>query len=109
MKNAIRSSHFVKRVFHPEEIKYAYSKAEPAKHFAGSFAAREAFSKASSVSMYSLAFQGVWVKRDLGPPTLVISEKVSSLIPPSKRGIVFLSLTHDGDYSAAVVAIEGLQ
>lgn len=107
MRKAIRSDHFVERVFHPDEIRYALSKGDPARHFAGSFAAREAFSKASSVSMYNLAFQGVWVERNGGPPELVISEKVYRLIPPSKRGIVLLSLTHDGDYAVAVVAIEG--
>jgi hydroxyethylthiazole kinase-like uncharacterized protein yjeF len=107
MKRAIQSDHFVERVFHPSEIKYAFSKAAPAVHLAGSFAAREAFCKASSVTMYSAAFGGVWVERTDSAPLLKINDKVSSIIPPHKQGVPHLSITHDGDYAVAVVVIEG--
>ncbi|MGI6784989.1 MAG: NAD(P)H-hydrate dehydratase [Aminivibrio sp.] len=107
MKRAIRSDHFVKRVFHPSEAEYAFSKAVPALHLAGSFAAREAFCKASGVNMYSAAFGGVWVERTGSAPLIRTSDKVASLIPPHKRGVPLLSITHDGNFAAAVVAIEG--
>lgn len=107
MEKAIRSEHFVKRVFHPSEIEYAFSKAAPAVHLAGSFAAREAFCKASSVNMYSAAFGGVWVERTDSAPLLRTSDAVSALIPRGKRGFPLLSITHDRDYALAVVAIEG--
>ena len=107
MKGAIRSDHFVKRVFHPSEAEYAFSKAAPALHLAGSFAAREAFCKASGVNMYSAAFGGVWVERTGSAPLIRTSDKVASLIPPHKRGVPQLSITHDGNFAAAVVAIEG--
>lgn len=106
MKRAIRSDHFVKRVFHPSEIGYAFSKADPALHLAGSFAAREAFCKASGVNMYSAAFGGVWVERTSSAPQIKTSAQVASLIPPRKRGVPHLSITHEGGFAAAVVAIE---
>ena len=107
MRKAVRSDHFLKRVFHPEEIAYAFSKADPAKHFAGSFAAREAFSKASSVSFYETVFCGVWVERTGTGPQLRCDESVISLIPENRKGHSFLSISHDGDYAVAVVVIEG--
>ncbi|NLK18950.1 MAG: NAD(P)H-hydrate dehydratase [Synergistaceae bacterium] len=107
MKRAIRSDHFVKRVFHPSEAEYAFSKTAPALHLAGSFAAREAFCKASGVNMYSAAFGGVWVERTGSVPLIKMSDEVASLIPAHKRGVPLLSITHDGNFAAAVVAIEG--
>ena len=109
MRKAIQSEHFQKRVFHDSEIGYALSKADPAKHFAGSFAAREAFSKASSLSMYSLAFQGAWVERTGTGPVLKLSETVRSMLPGEKSGRVLLSISHDGDYAVAVVIIEATE
>lgn len=106
MRKSIRSDHFLKRVFHPDEIAYAFSKADPARHLAGSFAAREAFSKASSVSMYSIAFCGVWVERTECGPALRIGDSVQELIPWGKKGHPFLSISHDGEYAVAVVVIE---
>ena len=106
MRKSIRSDHFLKRVFHPEEIAYAFSKADPARNLAGSFAAREAFSKASSVSMYSIAFCGVWVERTENGPVLKVGKPVQDLIPGGKKGYPFLSISHDGEYAVAVVVIE---
>jgi holo-[acyl-carrier protein] synthase len=106
MRKSIRSDHFLKRVFHPEEIAYAFSKADPARHLAGSFAAREAFSKASSVSMYSIAFCGVWVERTENGPVLKVGKPVQDLIPGGIKGYPFLSISHDGEYAVAVVVIE---
>ena len=45
MKDAITSEYFVKRIFALEEIEYARSQKDPAIHFAGSYAAKEAFEK----------------------------------------------------------------
>ena len=104
MERAVRSAHFVQRVFHPEEVAYALSKGRPARHFAGSFAAREAFSKATSLSMYSVAFRKVWVRRGESAPAIVFDDSVRALLPD---GIVaHLSISHDGDYAVAMVVIE---
>ncbi|NLB84281.1 MAG: holo-ACP synthase [Synergistaceae bacterium] len=107
MKRAIESEHFTRRVFHPCERDYAFSKAGPARHFASSFAAREAFSKASGISMYSLAFQGAWIERTEFGPVLLINETLRPLLPPGEWK-VHLSLSHDGDFSVAMVVLEVL-
>lgn len=105
MKRAIESEHFLTRVFHPREREYAFTKASPERHFASSFAAREAFSKAASLSMYSVAFQGAWVERTDSGPILRVCDVLSLLLPSAQRNI-HLSLSHDGDFAVAMVILE---
>jgi holo-[acyl-carrier protein] synthase len=106
MEKSIESEHFLKRVFTGEEIRYALGKACPARHFAGSFAAREAFSKASGISMYSVAFGGAWVERTSSGPVLRLSDAVRKLLPGAGEKRIHLSLTHDGEYAIAMVVME---
>lgn len=108
IERLLESVHFRERIFREEELRYAFSKKRPARHLAASFAAREAFSKASSVSMYSVAFQGVWIERTESGPVLRLSERVQSLLDGEKRGRISLSISHDGDFAVAVVVIEAL-
>ena len=56
--------------------------------------------------MYSIAFCGVWVERTESGPVLRVGESVEDLIPGGKKGYPFLSISHDGEYAVAVVAIE---
>jgi len=111
MMKAVRSEHFVRRVFHPEEIAYAYEKCEKnelarAARFASSFAAREAFSKASGVPMYKIAFsQSVYLKRSSKAPALIVAHSLDEAFEAGKKR-AWVSLSHDGDYAAAVVVIE---
>jgi len=107
MEKAVESAHFIHRVFSPEEIQYACGKARPARHFAGCFAAREAFSKASGISMYSLAFGGgMWIERTGSAPIVRCSQTVLDLLPHKGTERIHLSLSHDGDYAVAMVVLE---
>ncbi len=106
MEKSIESEHFLRRVFSEEEIRYALGKARPARHFAGSFAAREAFSKASGVSMYSVAFCGAWVERTSSGPVLRLSDTVREQLAGAEQKRIHLSLTHDGEYAIAMVVLE---
>ncbi|MBQ7069196.1 MAG: 4'-phosphopantetheinyl transferase superfamily protein, partial [Synergistaceae bacterium] len=52
IEKAIESEHFVTRIFSPEEIEYSNKKGKRrCESFAASFAAREAFCKASGISL----------------------------------------------------------
>jgi len=112
MMKAVRSEHFVRRVFHSEEIVYACEKNDKkselarAARFASAFAAREAFSKASGISMYKIAFsQSVYLERRAEGPCLIISRNLDAgFAEGTKRA--WVSLSHDGDYAVAVVVIE---
>jgi phosphopantetheine--protein transferase-like protein len=75
--------------------------------FASAFAAREAFAKASGVSMYTLALNSRFSldRTDAGPRLVVPPE----LDPSYSRGEkqAWVSISHDGDYVAVIVVIEG--
>lgn len=107
MERCIKNDRFLNRIFTPEEKAYALSKPCPARHFASSFAAREAFSKASSVPFAKLVFKAVSVIRSGSGPALSL-DRGSDFLPSSLKNSVFhLSLSHDGDYAIAFVVIEG--
>ena len=110
MLRAVRSRHFVERVFRPEEIAYAASKGSErarAASCASAFAAREAFSKASGVPLARVALgNGFCLVRERGVPRIALSPEVEASFLPGRSKRVWVSLSHDGDYAAAVVVIE---
>ena len=112
MRNAVRSDYFVRRVFRPEEIAYAGEKGNElarAASYAAAFAAREAFSKASGVSMYKVALSSSFCLErhaERGPRLVVPRDLDADFEEGRKRA--WVSLSHDGDYAVAVVVIEGV-
>lgn len=110
MMKAVRSPHFVERVFRPGEIRYAQSKGNErarAASFAAAFAAREAFVKASGVPLALAALGGgVTLVRREGRPELELSGAVRERLSPLGPVKAWVSLTHEGDYAAAVVVLE---
>jgi holo-[acyl-carrier protein] synthase len=106
MERIIENQRFLQKVFHPDEIEYAGSRFYPAQHFASSFAAREAFAKASGLSLSSVIYQGVWVNRTSNGPVLCMSDRVRSLISLDDPVISHLSLSHEAGLSIAFVVLE---
>ena len=115
MRNAVRSEHFVRRVFRSEEIAYADGKGNElarAASFAAAFAAREAFSKASGISMYNIAFsQSFCLERGAGrakKPSILVSRDLDADFAEGRKR-AWVSLSHDGDYAVAVVVVEAVR
>lgn len=106
VERAVASPRFLKRIFTEEEMEYAQKKARPAASLAVAFAAREAFCKASGISMYDVAFgREVSVIRDeSGRPSLVISQKIRTQI--GRDFNAFLSVSHESDFAVAFVVLE---
>jgi len=107
----MRSDYFVRRIFHPQEISYAGEKGNElarAASFASAFAAREAFSKASGVSMYKVVFSRSFYleRREEGPRLFVPRDLDVDFEEGRKRA--WISLSHDGDYAVAVVVVEAM-
>jgi len=105
MHKIVENEHFLSRVFHPCEITYASSKADPAQHYASSFAAREAFTKASGLSLMKTVFQGVWVERTGNGPVLRINENLSDC-PGCNNLRIHLSISHEDEFAIAFVVLE---
>ncbi|MDR3264751.1 MAG: 4'-phosphopantetheinyl transferase superfamily protein [Synergistaceae bacterium] len=110
MERAVRSPHFVRRLFRPAEIAYADGRGNErsrAASFASAFAAREAFAKASGVSIYTLALNSqIFLDRTEAGPRLIVPPELD---PAYSRGEkrAWVSISHDGDYVAVVVVLEG--
>ena len=103
---AVESEHFRQRVFTPEEIAYSEGKgARRAESYASSFAAREAFVKASGESLGAVMFGGgFWLVRDSeGKPAVRLS---GALGEKWKGAKVFVSVSHEGGYACAMIVIE---
>lgn len=110
MQKAIKSEHFVSRIFRPSEIAYANGKENEharAASYASAFAAREAFAKASGITMYKLALSSaISLERQDGVPRLLIPSALDPELALSRTKQVLVTLSHDGDYAIAVVIIE---
>ena len=110
MAKAVSSEHFVRRIFRPAEIAYADGKENErsrASSYASAFAAREAYAKASGISMYRVALaSAICLDRSATPPRLLIPAELDPLLAAGAGKRVLVSLSHDGDYAVAVVVIE---
>ncbi len=103
------------RIFTKKELEYADNdNANSEKHLANFWAAREAFLKAIGTGFgEDISFSDVSVvHNDAGCPELIIAGGARTVLKERTNGAeevrVHLSLTDQGDYSAAMVIIETL-
>ena len=99
---------FQSKVFTAGEIQYCLQKRNPAPSFAARFAAKEAFVKALGVGMRrGVHWKDVEVQRGpMGKPVLKISGRAREICQKEDIGGFFLSITHDDEYSSAMVVLE---
>lgn len=97
------------RVFTPGEQAYCEAQARPELHYAARFAAKEAFSKAIGTGIGGDAsWRDIAVAHDeRGRPTLEVTGAALQRMHALGATSAHLSITHAGDYAAAVVIIEG--
>jgi holo-[acyl-carrier protein] synthase len=99
---------FQKKVFTRGEVRYCLGKRNPYPNFAARFAAKEAFVKALGIGIRrGVHWRDVEVERGpLGKPVLKLHGRAVEIC--LKEGIqgLHLSLTHDGEYSGAMVVLE---
>lgn len=97
---------FSARVFTASERSYCDSKACSAQHYAARFAAKEAALKAlgvpSGLSWHEMEVAG----GGGGPPALVLHGKALDAAKALGASEFHLTLTHAGDFAAAVVVLE---
>ena len=104
MKRALTSQHFRDKIFSTEETSYCESKGvHRYESYAGGFAAREAFCKASGKSLDSVMFGGNFalIHGTDGVPCIRLT---GGLVIPSAK--IFVSITPEKDYALAFVVID---
>jgi len=96
------------RVFTPKELSICNTKAQPSRHLALRFAAKEAFLKALGIGM----FQGVtWTEIEiindpLGRPLMTVRGKAEMICREKGITEIFVSISHEAEYGVAHVLLE---
>lgn len=101
---------FLSRVFSQNEIEYFKEKGMKTETIAGSFAAKEAVSKAFGTGIGKLSFKDIEIMRDKnGKPKCILSNKGSQLAGSLGFSDVLISISHEKEYAVAVAkAVEDM-
>ena len=101
-------SELTDHLFTEHEVAYCKDKADPTKHYAARFAAKEAFLKALGSGLSSgINWRDIEVIRDeFGNPSIKYSGRAAEFA--EKLGVTnaHLSISHSDNYAAAVVVLE---
>jgi len=109
IKKAItKDQYFTKKIFSKEEAEYCNSKLKKEIHFAGRFAAKEAFFKALGTGYRDgMKWTEINVVNDeLGKPEIRISGKTLEVFKEKGMKIINLSISHTKEFAVAFVIIE---
>jgi holo-[acyl-carrier protein] synthase len=98
---------FVEKVFTETEIRYCSDKYRQEVHYAGRFAAKEAFLKAMGTGLRgAMAWTDISVENnELGKPGITLAGKTLENFKKNKFQTIHLSISHTGEYAVAFVII----
>ncbi len=101
-------THFLERVFAPEEITYCQNKKKSWLSFAARFCAKEAFLKAIGTGLrYGFHFTDITtINNHLGKPYIKKTDKLTIFFQQHAIAICHLSLSHTKTYAMAHVILE---
>ncbi|MBN2858052.1 MAG: holo-ACP synthase [Candidatus Delongbacteria bacterium] len=99
---------FKEKIFSSDEIRYCESKRNKYEHYAGRFAAKEAYFKAIGTGWRNgLAFNEIHILNDhLGKPVIILSGKAMEQCEKSGVTNKQVSISHLKDIASAFVIIE---
>jgi len=111
IKNAIKNSKFIKRVFSKKEILNSKKIKNKTSFFSKKFAAKEALAKSLGTGFTKdLSFNDITIINDkLGKPSFLITDKIRKLIKKRfkvSRFNFFLSISDEKKYSIAIVIFQ---
>ncbi|MBD3344810.1 MAG: holo-[acyl-carrier-protein] synthase [Chitinivibrionales bacterium] len=101
--------HFITKAFTTEEIRYCSTRADPPLHYAGRWAAKEAFYKALPESCQKLStWKSVEIRaEDFRAPFIrICNDKLNETMKNSEIDRVHLSISHDRNLCIATVILE---
>ena len=101
-------SRFLRRHFTEEEIQYCIGMVDPARHFAGRFAAKEAVYKALSMNWEKgFNWKQIAISRRGGAPDTHLSGLVQRRAENLSVSRINLSISHCREYAVAFAVISG--
>ncbi len=97
------SERFEEKVFTRAEIDYCRAQADPARHFAGRFAVKEAVSKCLGTGISGgVAWKDIEVlQKESGQPILKLRQKTKELFDRHKLNAIHITISHARDYAVA--------
>ena len=99
---------FLNKVYTKAEISYCQQKKNSAPSFAARFAAKEAVLKALGTGMRKNSWQDIEVlNNELGKPAVNLSAKTKKKAEELKVSSIFISISHEKEYSIAQIVMEG--
>ena len=100
---------FLQRILLPEEMAYCLAHKEPALYVAARFAAKEAVSKAFGTGIGAqIGWTDIEVRRkESGEPFVVLHGNGKKLFETRGAKQLHITLTHTGNYAAAMAVLEG--
>ena len=103
IKKILAEKPFLARYFSEDEQAEYYQRGEKTEYIAGSFCAKESFSKAVGTGVRGFELREVQVLRDdLGKPHLTLTGNAKTLA--EAQGLAFdVSISHTKEYATAVV------
>ncbi len=109
IEESIRREAFQRKVFTPAELETVNRFESKAEHFAGKFAAKEAFMKAIGAGVWQeVWFSQIEVLNDhSGQPYITASGEAAARLQESGAKQVHVSISHAGGVAVAVVILEG--
>jgi holo-[acyl-carrier protein] synthase len=113
IKNSIKSTQFINRIYSLKELKQSDSIKDKINYFSKRFAAKEAFAKALGTGFkLNLNFKDIEIINDkMGKPYYVKTKKISNIVQKNfkvKNFNCFLSISDEKDYSTAFAIIQSI-
>ena len=110
IKNLIEKygERFLNKVYTEAEISYCQQKINSAPSFAARFAAKEAVLKALGTGMRKNSWQDIEIlNNELGKPEVNLSAETEKRAEELEVSAIFLSMSHEKEYSIAQIVMEG--
>jgi holo-[acyl-carrier protein] synthase len=99
---------FLEKIYTAKEIEYCQSKNSFVASFAARFAAKEAVLKALGTGMRNNNWHEIEIlNNELGKPEVLLNNKTARRAKKIKVNSIFISISHEKEYSIAQIIMEG--
>ncbi len=109
----LKNKNFVSDIFTKKERKYCLSMKDPSLHFAGRFAAKEAFLKALGRGVFGSGIDHIFQEIEViqhvsGKPMLSINGWAAKISKKRRISQFTVSISHSSNYAVATVILAGI-
>ncbi len=107
MEKVLANDAFIDRIYTEREVAFAFEKARFLEIYAGTFAAKEAVSKALGTGVREFSFEDIEILRDeLGAPYVVFHGKAEEITKKMGIAKAHLSISHERESCVAICVLE---